>query len=83
VILIKPLETSAKPIFPEGKACWIEDNAQSISYTLNYQQEERGFLRGEDVEVKENAACSLFPERDPLSLKRRFFGSFLADVGKK
>ena len=44
----------------------------------------RGILKGgEDVEVKENAACSLFPERDPLSHMRRFFGSFLADVGKK
>ena len=36
----------------------------------------RGILKeGEDVEVKENAACSLFPERDPLSPMRRFFGS--------
>ena len=29
---------------------------------------------GEDVEVKKNAACSLFSERDPLPLERRFFG---------
>ena len=46
--------------------------------------QERGIHKGgEDVEVQENAACSLFPERDPLPLMRRFFGSFLADVGKK
>ena len=31
---------------------------------------------GEDAEVKENAACSLFPERGPLPLERRSFGSF-------
>ena len=37
----------------------------------------RGILKGgEDAEVKENAACSLFPERGPLPLKRRSFGSF-------
>ena len=46
--------------------------------------QERGILKeGEDVEVKKNAACSLFSERGPLPLKRRFFGSFLADAGKK
>ena len=46
--------------------------------------QERGIHKGgEDVEVQENAACSLFPERDPLPLMRRFFGSFLADAGKK
>ena len=38
---------------------------------------------GEDVEVQENAACSLFSERDPLPLERRFFGSFLSAGGKK
>ena len=38
--------------------------------------QEWGFLRGEDVEVKEKAACSLFPERNPLLLKRRFFCNF-------
>ena len=44
----------------------------------------RGILKeGEDVEVKENAACSLFPERGPLPLERRFFGSFLSAGGKK
>ena len=46
--------------------------------------QERGILKaGEDVEVKKNAASSLFSERDPLPLERRFFGSFLADAGKK
>ena len=44
----------------------------------------RGILKGgEDAEVKENAACSLFPERGPLPLERRFFGSFLSAGGKK
>ena len=39
--------------------------------------QERGILKvGEDVEVKKNAACSLFSERDPLPLERRSFGSF-------
>jgi hypothetical protein len=46
--------------------------------------QERGILKvGEDVEVKKNAACSLFSERDPLPLERRFFGSFLSAGGKK
>ena len=44
----------------------------------------RGILKeGEDVEVKENAACSLFPERGPLPLKRRSFGSFSFDAERK
>ena len=46
--------------------------------------QERGIHKGgEDVEVQKNAACSLFSERDPLPLMRRFFGSFLFDVEKK
>ena len=44
----------------------------------------RGILKeGEDAEVKENAACSLFPERGPLPLERRSFGSFSAVAGRK
>ena len=67
----------------------IRETGDKISFTQltnpRYGQspQERGFLRGEDVEVKKNAACSLFSERDPLSLKRRSFGSFSADVGRK
>ena len=83
VISLKSFDLSAKPIFPEGKAYWIYDNAQFASYSSIYQQQERGFLRGEDVEVKENAACSLFPERDPLSLKRRFFCNFSCRRGQE
>ena len=46
--------------------------------------QERGIHKGgEDVEVQKNAACSLFSEQDPLPLMWRFFGSFLADAGKK
>ena len=52
--------------------------------TRRVSTQERGILKaGEDVEVQKNAACSLFSERDPLPLERRFFGSFLSAGGKK
>ena len=47
VILIKSLDLSAKPIFPEGKAYWIYDNDKFTKYTSIFQQEERGGHRGE------------------------------------
>ena len=44
----------------------------------------RGILKGgEDAEVKENAACSLFPERGPLPLERRSFRPFLSTRTEK